>query len=558
MPYRRAENLDKNRIFFEPFNDEQSVRRNGGVPTDVIFNKGVGEFNGSTSVVEYSGYNDISPRPSSFRCKVKFDDEGDAVVFQILGKNGNAMNLGIRAANGVLGFGSQLSVYRTVLLSAFDFTEWHEIVGTVDSGGTTTLYIDGVSTSHAGSAGWDPSGNSFKIGGRGALGALSLQFGGDLEFLEFYNKVLTAEEVSNLYNDARYVLPNLEHEQQVGDDLNLSSCMNSGSSPYTTFSNGTRTGFNVTSDGVGNMFAGTADEIPIIAGSKYLAEFDCVLNGGLTAPTYKLSSALVASTRSNVGTAVNGHNSFILVATANDTGVLSFLHSSATADYEISNLSLKLVVVEPTSKILHVNSFDGVCRNLLSLDTIEGELVDEVANTDIDIFKDGDIRTILCNGSTSLVDAGDYSDLVGDITVLAWVNPFTYGEGSGFENGRVLDNGKLYIALRNTNVFRVSSDGDVTKAHSGSDSVKLYQWQSVVVTRTAAGVVNIYVDGELSGSADQATGTPVAGTNIIIGNNNAGARTWDGKLSDIRIVRGLLTPNEISQVFTSEKANYFK
>lgn len=41
-------------IFRETFNDEQSVRNNGGVPTAVTISKGVGSFNGTTSYIKYN------------------------------------------------------------------------------------------------------------------------------------------------------------------------------------------------------------------------------------------------------------------------------------------------------------------------------------------------------------------------------------------------------------------------------------------------------------------------------------------------------------------------
>jgi hypothetical protein len=41
MSYRRYKNSDKSLVFAEYFNSEQEVRRNGGVPTDVTFERGV-------------------------------------------------------------------------------------------------------------------------------------------------------------------------------------------------------------------------------------------------------------------------------------------------------------------------------------------------------------------------------------------------------------------------------------------------------------------------------------------------------------------------------------
>ena len=52
MSYQRYKSLDKNLIFAEYMNSEQETRRNGGVPTDVIFDKGVATFNGSSSDID--------------------------------------------------------------------------------------------------------------------------------------------------------------------------------------------------------------------------------------------------------------------------------------------------------------------------------------------------------------------------------------------------------------------------------------------------------------------------------------------------------------------------
>ena len=46
-PYSRC-------IFREVFSDEQSVRRNGGVPKDVTISKGIGSFNGTSSYIKYN------------------------------------------------------------------------------------------------------------------------------------------------------------------------------------------------------------------------------------------------------------------------------------------------------------------------------------------------------------------------------------------------------------------------------------------------------------------------------------------------------------------------
>lgn len=53
------------------------------------------------------------------------------------------------------------------------------------------------------------------------------------------------------------------------------------------------------------------------------------------------------------------------------------------------------------------------------------------------------------------------------------------------------------------------------------------------------------------------SGTGSAGnTNLFIGNTNAGDRTFDGLQSNVRIIDGILSTAEISQLYLSEKTNY--
>ena len=80
MSYQRGNNLDKDIIFQEYFNDEQSVRRNGGVPTDVVFDKGVAEFNGNTSVIDYGNQLSIQ--------------SGDGFSVRIQAKKAISINIG--------------------------------------------------------------------------------------------------------------------------------------------------------------------------------------------------------------------------------------------------------------------------------------------------------------------------------------------------------------------------------------------------------------------------------------------------------------------------------
>jgi len=54
------------------------------------------------------------------------------------------------------------------------------------------------------------------------------------------------------------------------------------------------------------------------------------------------------------------------------------------------------------------------------------------------------------------------------------------------------------------------------------------------------------------GSADQDSGTPTAGTtNIIIGNNNAQYRSFDGLINSMQIYEGILSLQDITRIWSS-------
>ena len=124
-----------------------------------------------------------------------------------------------------------------------------------------------------------------------------------------------------------------------GPALNVSNCENLD---YTSFANGTPTGFDVTSNGAATHRAGTADEISVTSGLKYFVTFDMVLNSG-TAPFYELRTALAGGGITVEGgqLAVVGANAFVFTANATTTGVLRFWNASTATDFEITNLLVR-------------------------------------------------------------------------------------------------------------------------------------------------------------------------------------------------------------------------
>ena len=115
---------------------------------------------------------------------------------------------------------------------------------------------------------------------------------------------------------------------------------------------------------------------------------------------------------------------------------------------------------------------------------------------------------------------------------------------------KIIDNGKfIFVATLSAAGIRIYSDGS-TYARSVTSSIQLNTWYHVVGTRDAAGVTNLYIGTEttpltLSGSADQDSGTPVAGTtNVIIGNNAGQSITFDGFIN-LEVYDLVLTADEV-------------
>ena len=157
------------------------------------------------------------------------------------------------------------------------------------------------------------------------------------------------------------------------------------------------------------------------------------------------------------------------------------------------------------------------------------------------------------DGADTKIDCA--SDFVGTtaITVTAWIKISSLGENN---TGKLIDNGKFQIKTSSSGGvrLRIYSDG-ATQTRSGV--LPLNRWVYIAVTRDATGAnTNTYFDGVLTGSANQNSGTPTAGTtNVIIGNNNAQTNTLDGKVQYLRIYNRILSLDEITAIMNTDGAN---
>jgi hypothetical protein len=140
------------------------------------------------------------------------------------------------------------------------------------------------------------------------------------------------------------------------------------------------------------------------------------------------------------------------------------------------------------------------------------------------------------------------SDFIGtsDVTVTAWIFPRSSG---GSALGEIINNGKFLFYTRGSSQNLAFKAQDSTLSQSANNSITYGTWQFVSVTRSGT-TVNLYVNGVLSGTANQTNDAPLAGsTNVFIGNRNGNAEGFDGYIDDLRVYNRVLSTSEVSQLY---------
>jgi hypothetical protein len=139
------------------------------------------------------------------------------------------------------------------------------------------------------------------------------------------------------------------------------------------------------------------------------------------------------------------------------------------------------------------------------------------------------------------VESAVGSDVIGtgNVTVCATINPLSQ---SVYVSDRILDNGKFLLYYAATSCLGMSSDGGVTVVKTAANSITQNKKNRIVVTRAADGTINAYINNALSGSSDQASGTPASGTTLLtMLNRLSGDRGLNGYLDDVIIYPRIFT-----------------
>lgn len=517
MGYRRAKSLDKNLIFAEYFNSEQEVRRNGGVPTDVTFENGTIEFNGTGSKMEFPLFTPFLNEAWSIRSKIYLNNYSKYAFLAVL-YDYNTLELRVDKTTGVLVL--YLSGNKKTTSTTIPLNESTEILVTHDGNITTNFYVNGIYVdTYSASFNGNINRNPLTIGNRTILYSNHIH-----ELTEFYNKALTAEEVTNLYNNARYVVPNLNKEEQVGTQ-NLIQFQNLNSVSHSNL--------NITySDGV-NYCIATSDNAhayePISVESGAYYRWSYKVKSDANNPPVNLDKAIWD--QQNVG--------FILAPVPIYSELNSDTYTEIIVDFRvpagctqirpyairdldsgeacyIKEMSLTKFAVKETSKILHVTARDGVVLEKTDQNTITA--------SNMSVFKDGSIRVMDFNGASSVIE----STLADNVnTISFWCKPNSADES-------IIDLGGGNTITIASGVLTAAWADDIYVNGQSGTAILHPEWNHIVCR----------VD------------TALALTDIDIG--KISTAFFDGKLSDVIFVDGIVSDNKISQMYSSQKHLYGK
>ena len=150
------------------------------------------------------------------------------------------------------------------------------------------------------------------------------------------------------------------------------------------------------------------------------------------------------------------------------------------------------------------------------------------------------------DGVDDYVNVGSDTIGIGNVTVCAWLNPKSYGEGN---QGTFISNGQFQAETDGPDSrWLVSSDAVTTYALSGSAPV-FNTWQHVCIKRLSNGQATFYINGAVNGTENQNSGTPVSGAYTQIGTMGDGALCYDGSIDEVRVYNRALTQSEITQLY---------
>ncbi len=296
------------------FNDEQTVRKGGGTPTDVEFSDGKGDFNGTSSKVNYDlGLNGtysvrIRCNPTSFAgimflLDTRGTDGNGAGYVSLLSPSGNMdKSSGTSYVNGVATTTPSVGVDNEIVITGITLTQ----------------------------------GTGANLSVIGARYNNTYEFLGTMDLVEIYAGTLTASEVSNLYNDTW-------NKEQVFSGSYKSPLIKDGDLDFTTGWLGIGGGSATTANSYTTTSNGGVTDVDLLEiNKKYLV----TMAGSTTATNFYLGQSTSGVAYSSTHTTGNFEETFTFTPSISNS--LYFRNTGAgvttLTTFEIQELNPKTLI----------------------------------------------------------------------------------------------------------------------------------------------------------------------------------------------------------------------
>lgn len=401
-----------------------------------------------------------------------------------------------------------------------------------------TIYVDGVVTTTITGSTW----HHVTVTTSAAFNGTAIKIGSETTFVDgkfadllIWNNTLTISEISNLCNNKTYINLVDDTTSQILDaDLNYSN-LTATWSPSTNVTGVTSTSFSTSAGGSGYLARTT-----LTVGKRY---------------RMRVSGTQTTINNFTIG---NGSNSSLYLSTSGTTFDSTFTFTATETTLRLWLLNANKTVIFTAFEIAVIKQESG--SPLFDVTARQGVIIDRtglrtITNTSVSVVRKGGQYIINSNGTTSTLALG--SDFLGitDLTIIGWIYAFGWGETSG--DGRIITNTKAIAKINDTNdTLNFTSDGS-TFAVGASNALNLSAWYFVAITRTTNGTTNLYVGSKdaapiLSGTANQDSGAPSAGSTVYLFSNN-GATTFNGLSLGIKASSKIMTIQQITQFWSSTK-----
>jgi hypothetical protein len=530
-------------VFRETFSDESSVLRNGGTPTNVSFENGVGSFNGTSSIMT----NSVLKTPYSFRIRftpaTTITSTSSRQTLALLRYSGIANDfLSIELGNSTSSVTDELicvhggtgrSSYISTTDSLVAGKQYEIVMVYVGSPNFWDIYLNGLKVNNNTLNTFTVPNISlnFKLGNN--IVGTNFYYDGTMDLVEFYDRALTDSEVANLYND-RWNTELSGYGGQVGIDR----------LPNFTFLNWSNgAGAEINSANQFTATGASAQWIYRSVGGVQGAKYFCSIKGNISLGNMRVSEGTTSPNHKVVSGTFDEQFYFTW-----ETGNPSFLLWAFSEGAVITLEHLVLREVQP-NLLLDFNSTNGV---------LSDKTGKTLTPTDVSIKKTGQKYSASFNGTTSGIDLGlTLNGMTGAYSVCGFIKPYSFGEGNA---GHILSNEdrfNLFISTTN-NSLGFSRDGS-TVIYSANNSIDLHKWTFFYVSSGVNGTTNIYLASldsapALSGSADRSAGTPVlSSNNVHIGNRTSDDRAFNGLINSIQIYEGILSLQDITRIYSETK-----